>query len=165
MLVWWIDNCLLLPSRYNLYIALYILQRLNGMTLFTFGGTISTLYSDDVDRYVNDLRDRIAHYGIDFNTVIDVQIKLNREHPENPLPVFDHYLNRVMGSLNPLTYSDQSLLLAMMIDGLLQGKAIKEITTILRERYQARDIDFVLFRAKNGGLLKDNILGDVILTR
>lgn len=53
-----------------------------------------------------------------------------------------------MGSLNPLTYSDQSLLLAMMIDGLLQGKAIKEITTILRERYQARDIDFVLFGRK-----------------
>lgn len=53
----------------------------------------------------------------------------------------------------------------MMIDGLLQGKGIKEITTILRERYQARDIDFVLFQAKNGGLLKDNILGDVILTR
>lgn len=53
-----------------------------------------------------------------------------------------------MGSLNPLTYSDQSLLPAMMIDGLLQGKAIKEITTILRERYQARDIDFVLFGRK-----------------
>ncbi|MGJ7196378.1 macro domain-containing protein [Morganella morganii] len=140
VLVWWIDNCLLIPSRYNLYIAIYILQRLNGMNLFNFSGTISTLYSDDVDRYVNDLRDRIAHYGIDFNTVIDVQIKLNREHPENPLP-------------------------AMMIDGLLQGKAIKEITTILRDRYQARDIDFVLFRAKNSGLLKDNILGDVILTR
>ncbi|EGT3623891.1 macro domain-containing protein [Morganella morganii] len=165
VLVWWIDNCLLIPSRYNLYIAIYILQRLNGMNLFNFSGTISTLYSDDIDRYVNDLRDRIAYYGIDFNTVIDVQIKLNRELPENPLPIFDHYLNRVMGSLNPLTYRDQSLLLAMMIDGLLQGKAIKEITTILRERYQARDIDFVLFQAKNGGLLKDNILGDVILTR
>ncbi|OBU05977.1 macro domain-containing protein [Morganella psychrotolerans] len=165
VLVWWIDNCLLIPSRYNLYVAIYILQRLSGVNLFNFSGTISTLHSDDVDAYVNELRDWIANHGIDFNTLIDVQIKLNRENPENPLPAFDHYLNRVMGSLNPLTYSDQSLMLAMVIDGLLQGKPIKEITTILRERYQARDIDFVLYQAKNGGLLKDNILGEVILTR